>query len=335
MTSDLIKELSSIVCRNPRDVQNRLIETHISYVILTEQYAYKVKKPVKLPFLDFSSLSQRRFYCETELSLNQRLAPEMYIKVLPIFLENGKITLRQSPTADLIDYTLQMHRINNDLEMNTLLHQDKVNTSQIDQLAHLLAEFHLKHRLPPDAQYQPDEDLADFMGLFPFADSLSLHTGASMAELDRWKVGITKFIKTHQDRMVERQQEGFQVDGHGDLHTRNIFLTDPPTVFDCIEFNPHFRRLDVLNELAFLCMDLEYHQHESLANQFMNTYQKHWECLVKPEDQLLFTYYKAYRANVRLKITLMEIESQGLSLLRQTAVRYWMLMQKYGQELGI
>ncbi|MCY7327902.1 MAG: hypothetical protein LH618_05090, partial [Saprospiraceae bacterium] len=133
----------------------------------------------------------------------------------------------------------------------------------------------------------------------------------------------------------ERLEQGFWVDGHGDLHTRKIFLTETPVVLDCIEFNPHFRRLDVLNELAFLCMDLEARDHLLLAQHFMAAYRRIWEVQPAPEDELLFLFFKAYRANIRLKVQLLELRQQQNEELLALARRYWLLLKDYCGRLNI
>jgi len=118
--------------------------------------------------------------------------------------------------------------------------------------------------------------------------------------------------------------------GYGDLHARNIFLLpEGPVVFDCIEFNTHFRQLDVLSDLAFLCMELDAGQHHELAEVFMDAYLKHWRCIEHQEDEQLFLYFKAYRANVRLKVALMELEQHRTDALVATAKLYWDLLGRY------
>jgi aminoglycoside phosphotransferase family enzyme len=135
--------------------------------------------------------------------------------------------------------------------------------------------------------------------------------------------------------MQSRVRSGFWVEGHGDLHSRNIFLPkdSEPVVFDCLEFSEHFRQTDVLNELAFLCMDLEFYGRGDLASVFLEAYASHWPCFEKPEDGLLFSYFKAYRANVRLKVALLEIRQHPSEKLVKTALSYWSLLKRYMLDL--
>jgi aminoglycoside phosphotransferase family enzyme len=335
MTHEQILALSKSLCPTARIADPSLIETHISWVILTDQYAYKLKKPLKLAFLDFSTLALREACCKNELALNRRLAPKMYLQVVPIFQNGEHIGLESHHESVLIDYALQMQRMANALEMDQMLLRSEVVPAHMEQLAQVLAPFHLEHRLPPDSAYQPEETLDDFLQLFTYQEALQKYLDVSEKIIVQWKNGITTFFKEHKHRLLERHRTGMHVDGHGDLHARNIFLTKPPTIFDCIEFNDHFRKIDILNDLAFLCMDLEHFGMPILAEHFIDTYTKLWNCLPEPEDRSLFTFYKAYRANVRLKVTLIEMENRGLALLRPTALAYWNLMQEYGRTLGI
>ena len=179
--------------------------------------------------------------------------------------------------------------------------------------------------------YQPGDNRADFDDLFRLkAECIQVLGYSAAATLDTWQNKVGQFLDKHEPRLHERAVSGFWVDGHGDLHGRNIFLLpEGPLVFDCIEFNPHFRKLDVLNELAFLCMDLDAGGHHELAVSFMEKYAQHWRCIEGAEDEQLFQYFKAYRANVRLKVTLMEWQQHPSKKLEETAMIYWQLLDQY------
>jgi len=306
-----------------------LVETHISWVILTDEFAFKIKKPVRFDFLDFSSLELRQHFCAEELRLNCRLAPQMYLDVLPV--SAGGIGTAQLP---VLDYAVQMHRMDNTREMDKLLLAGAVKTEDMEHLAELLANFHLCHQIT-DLSYHPAEDAHDFADLFGFkADLIALKL--EDADLLRiWAETIPAFLYKHISRSEDRIHNGFWIEGHGDLHSRNIFLPQNavPVVFDCLEFNPHFRRMDVGNELAFLCMDLEFYGRKDLSESFIKTYTTHWECFETAEDKLLFTYFKAYRANVRLKVTLLELRQHSNEKLAQQAHAYWELLKQYVFEL--
>ncbi len=307
-----------------------LVETHISWVILTPDFAFKIKKPLHLDFLDFSSIDKRQFFCLEELRLNRRLAPEIYLDVLPIGLERGlpKIGATAMP---VIDYALQMHRVDNQLQMDLLMEKNQVSEAQIEQLAAVLAPFHLNATLPPDPEFRPGVFWTDFAELYQLQTDIEQQAGpGSNQMLENWQAFLPLFLERQNARLIARQEQGFWVDGHGDLHTRNIFLRpDGPVVFDCIEFSAHFRQSDILNELAFLCMDLEARKQPALSAAFLQAYCQKWDIFPKAEDHLLFLFFKAYRANIRLKVTLLELRQHRSAALEENVKRYWNLMKDY------
>lgn len=315
-----------------------IVETHISWVILTPAFAFKIKKPVQFSFLDFSTLENREFYCQEELRLNRRLSPDMYLEVLPIIIakdEKPEICLAGSGAAP-IDFAVSMKRMDNNYRMDSLLHRNAVTNGDMEVLVKTLIRFHhaviLKGK---EAGYKPGGEQADFDDLFRLKQVVKHLFGVpASATFDAWRSQVRLFLDQHEARLHQRAESGFWVDGHGDLHARNIFLLpDNPVVFDCIEFNPHFRRLDILNELAFLCMELDAGGHNELAAVFMTAYCRDWPCIETPEDERIFLYFKAYRANVRLKIALLELEQHGSAALEGAARGYWNLMEQYLKEL--
>jgi len=303
-----------------------LVETHISWVILTDEFAFKIKKPVRFDFLDFSTLERRRFFCEEELRLNRRLAPQMYLRVLPVGADG--IGGTQLPTTD---YAVQMHRMDNSREMDKLLGTNEIGATDMQQLATLLSQFHLQNQLETTLPYRPAEDAHDFADLFTLEADLAALKVPDAGLLRTWAETIPAFLYKHRTRSEDRIHRGFWVEGHGDLHSHNIFLPQnaPPVVFDCLEFNEHFRRMDVLNELAFLCMDLEFYGRKDLADTFIQNYTQRWACFQGPEDSELFTYFKAYRANVRLKVALLALRQHPDEQVSKNALGYWSLLKHY------
>lgn len=315
-----------------------LVETHISWVILTPAFAFKIKKPVRLPFLNFKTPEQRAFFCQEELRLNRRLAPEMYLDVLPIHLNADAAPVMCLPGGGgtPVDYAVSMKRMDNNLQMDKLLRQNRVTTKDMEALAALLVSFHRSVKIRSnEVPYQAGDNRADFDDLFRMEAVCTRFCATDAAGvLAEWRSQVGQFLDKHEVRLHERANSGFWVEGHGDLHARNIFLLpEGPVVFDCIEFNPHFRRLDVLSELAFLCMDLEGSGHHELAQAFMQAYCREWPCIESPEDELLFLYFKAYRANVRLKVALLELGQHPTPALEETAKGYWKLLGQYLQHL--
>jgi len=317
-----------------------VVETHISWVILTPAFAFKIKKSVRFPFLDFSTLELRKHYCQEELRLNRRLAPDMYLDVLPVSLGNdGLPEICRADGGDAaLDYAVSMKRLDNNYQMDRLLHQNAVTAEALQSLAQMLVRFHRSAILKgSEAGYEPGGNRADFEDLFRLQPVAVQILGAYAAsDFASWRGQIGQFLDAHEPRLRQRAESGFWVDGHGDLHARNIFLLPAgPVVFDCIEFNAHFRRLDVLNELAFLCMDLDAGGHHELSAVFMASYCREWACIENEEDERLFLYFKAYRANVRLKVALTEWQQHVSVALEERVRDYRDLLEYYLDKLKI
>ena len=315
-----------------------IVETHISWVILTPSFAFKIKKPVEFPFLDFSTVEKREYYCGEELRLNRRLAPSVYLDVLPVCsaVDGLPEIFSAIDGRTPLDFAVWMKRLDNACQMDRMLEQDRVTDEHMRELARLLAGFHESVFLNSgETMYRPDDNRKDFNDLFRLKDTAVRFFGPeTAAQFDTWRQQAGNFLDRHEARLRWRARAGCWVDGHGDLHARNIFLLpDGPVIFDCIDFNPHFRQGDLLNELAFLCMDLEVNGHYALAKVFMDAYCTRHSCIEGPEDAYIFLYFKTYRANVRLKVTLTELEQHEHPALLDTARNYLSLFAHYMQQL--
>lgn len=334
MTQEQIATLVQTACL-PGGGPVELIETHISWVLLNASFAFKLKKPLQFSFLDYSTLELREQYCREELRLNRRLAPDMYLDVLPVGYRGAQLCI-DAGIDPAIDWAVQMRRMDNTRQLDRLLQAGAVRKTDLEHLARVLAPFHQANVLHGAIHYDPKSYLDDFSEIFTFENDILKHLGRHAVDtLRRWQTATPAFLSAHTNRLLERVQEGFWVDGHGDLHARNIFLTENgPVVFDCIEFNPHFRQVDVLSELAFLCMDLEYHGRADLETAFLQVYQKQWEVMPLPEDVPLFIFLKAYRAAVRLKVALLELRQHTNTALTDTTRRYWSLLEKLFATIG-
>ncbi len=295
-----------------------LIETHISWVILAGNRVFKLKKPFKYSFLDFSTLEKRKYYCEEELRLNSRLAASMYNRVLPIIETFEDVYIDQQKdnqtgeAGAIIDYALEMNRMDSDLAMDILLQENRVNAGDIDKIAEKIADFHdrteiIKKPFNIDAYKQKFEDITsvkDWLIEKGFDKEVTLIEEAIEAS--------RSFLKANEHYLKKRNDEGYVKDCHGDLHSKNIFLYDDPVIFDCIEFNAHFRQIDTLNEIAFFCMDLEAWGFYQLSDRFFNLY-----CQLMPNESYqskdtrkAFTFFKSYRANVRGKVIALKLKEQ-------------------------
>lgn len=283
----------------------KFIETHVSWVILTGQYAYKIKKPVDFEFLDFSSLEKRRFYCEKELELGQRLAPEIYLKVIPI---TGSVAHPQlAGEGPILEYALMMREFPQENLFNHLLQRGLLTETMIDALSLLIAEFHQTIAAAteesslgtPEAVHAPTQQ--NFAQIAPF-----LEDKADLAQLNHLKEWADQQFQQHYARFLARKKNGFIRNGHGDLHLANIVLyKGQPLLFDSLEFNETFRWSDVMADLAFLMMDLTEKKQIGFARQLLNTY---LQATGDYQGLYVLPYYLSYRAVVRAKIALFRLK---------------------------
>lgn len=311
MTEAHIQSLLNSMSKSEGHGAVRLISTHISWVILTHDYAYKIKKPISFSFLDFSDLESRQFYCQREWHLNRRLAPQMYLDVIPVIQSGQHFFLDQQREGTVVDYALKMHRMDTSRQMDLLLEANQVQTEQIDQLADQVVVFHQHAEVIPDAFHLNtwQQTFNDLSAILPMARASNLHQTARVIEdgIDR----SNRFLQEYGEHFLKRQEAGWIIDGHGDLHAKNIFLTDPPVIFDCIEFSDELRQLDVLNEVAFFCMDMDAFDKPQFGERFLERYSTAIPCLEHPKDELLFNYFKLYRCNVRLKVNGLALAQTG------------------------
>ncbi len=313
-----------------------LIETHISWVVLTKSFAFKIKKPLQYSFLSFSTLEQRKFYCDQEVSLNRRLTDDIYLDVLPIKKHMDSWSI-DGANGVIVDYAVQMKKLDNDQRMDVLLEKEKVTQRHMEQLADRLAKFHKStNKIKGDLLFY--NLWIDFADLLKVKNFISKHVGVSEGQKIETIVQYAKeFLNTHKERICKRHELGYTIDGHGDLHSRNIFLLDEPVIFDCIEFNDHFRHVDVLDELAFFCMDLDAYNHKSHELYFLEKYQEKNPCIFNEEDKRLHLYYKLYRANVRTKVNALKAMQESDPKEFQERIhecdKYLNLMNLYYSEL--
>ncbi|MDP4147945.1 MAG: hypothetical protein Q8932_10810 [Bacteroidota bacterium] len=313
-----------------------LVETHISWVFLCDRFVYKIKKPIRYPFLDFSTLEKRKFYCEREIELNRRLTTDMYLDVQPVSEISGRSYVGYE-NGKIIDYAVRMRKMDRNRQMDVLLRNNKVTHSDMRNLAEKIAGFHQRTMTIHDKDVLQIGD--DFNDLKNETAYLHAHLGADTPVIiDRAIASSGAFIERHKDLFAARLKEGFYRDCHGDLHSRNIFLLPEPQPYDCIEFNDELRQIDVLNEVAFLCMDLDALDKQELAEQFLHYYNHLFPAIRSKEDRELFLYYKAYRANVRAKVNSLRARSADNEAAREPALaesdKYLRLMDRCLSELA-
>jgi uncharacterized protein len=311
--------------------QRELIETHISWVILCGQFVYKIKKPVQYSFLDFSTLVLRKHFCQREIELNKRLSDNIYIDVQPVYEWSSSYRIGGNK-GTITDYAVRMYKQDRQKQMDVLLMQHKVTGLDIRNLAEKIAVFHKTTNIICQKDFLDIQEMFNDLGTernFPAGHPDS----KSRDIINRAIKASDNFIKKNKELLAARLGAGFFRDCHGDLHSRNIFLLPSPQPFDCIEFNDDFRQIDVLNEVAFLCMDLDAFGRQDLSELFIDCYNQFFPAMKTAEDRSLFIYYKSYRANVRAKVNYLRAKSAADDAEKMKALsaadKYLSLMDSY------
>jgi len=277
----------------------RVIETHISYVLLTGGFAYKIKKAVGLGFLDFRTLAARRFYCDEELRLNRRLAPDIYLDVIAVTGSIDAPALGGHGAA--VDYAVRMREFPQAALAVHALERGELSAAHVSALARQVAAFHRTAGCaPPHGRLGAPEvilriALQNFAQLRPL-----LRAEAEAADLDVLEAWTRKQHAACASAMAQRRDHGFTRECHGDLHLGNIALLEgQPVIFDCIEFNEEMRWIDVMSEIAFTTMDLRDRGRPDLASRFLDAY---LEITGDYAGLGVLRFYLVYRAMVRAKI---------------------------------
>ena len=281
---------------HPQGVE--LVQTQMSFVFLTDDYVYKVKKSVNLGYLDYTTLEKREFYCHQEVELNRRLCPDIYLGVVPIINHEGSILIGGRGKAT--EYAVKMRRLPQEAMMDVLLARNQVSPPMVTSVAYKLVEFH--QRAETNAQISAFGDL----------NAINRNTEENFTQTEKY-IGNTisqegyhriknytqDFVRKNVPLFHERVAEGRIRDCHGDLHAAHICFYGGICIYDCIEFNERFRYCDVASEVAFLAMDLDHHGRTDLSQSFVNAY-----VAMSQDDELLglLNFYKCYRAYVRGKV---------------------------------
>lgn len=294
---EMIEALQNPNCY-PHPVSSiRLIETHISFVLLTGAFAYKIKKAVNLGFVDYTQLERRHFFCEEELRLNRRLAPELYLGMVPIV--GSPASPRVGQEGEAIEYAVKMVEFNQQNLLDQVLLRNELTGTQLDTLATTLAEFHTTapRSAATDHFGSPGLVWAEMETLLRHLQVPISATGDRISSLPVWS--RSEFLRLEQ-AFAQRRAAGWVRECHGDLHLGNIVLCNgEPLVFDCIEFNPELRWIDVISDLAFLLMDLAVHGRENFARRLLNRW---LEGTGDYAGLALLRFYLVYRAQVRARV---------------------------------
>jgi hypothetical protein len=272
-----------------------LIETHISWLILTDKYVYKLKKPIVLDFLDFGDLEQRKFYCDEEVRLNKPWAPDIYLDVVPVSLDNGQARFSAGGTP--VDYAVRMRRFDQEMRLDAQLEQGKLLATDMQELARNVAA---RHAGAEHVEKKHRDRFVSKTKEFIWDNFVALEDSIDEAQLELLRTWTAAELEKLDTLLWQRFDSGFVRDCHGDLHLANLVrLPGGITTFDCIEFNADLRRIDVVCDIAFLIMDLVERQRHDLAAQFLNSY---LECTGDYAGVTLLSLYFVYRCLVRAKV---------------------------------
>jgi len=283
------------------------LQTHISRIFFAGDFVYKVKKPLDTGYLDFRTLDQRLHFCEEEVRLNKRLSPDVYLGVSPIYLVDGSLRVGEPGEPDEsdgfgepVEYAVKMRRLPRARSLETLAQTGALTGGQVEAVARTIAGFHSQADRPDVSPVEAiavarrnlEENIAQTAG----------HVGHALSSerYDDLSAYCTAFLEAHGAALGRRAAEGRFLEGHGDLHSSNVFLDDGVQIIDCIEFNRRFRVLDAADEIAFLLMDLERLGRADLSAVLMREYSQ------AARDDLSgapMAHYRTYRAWVRGKVT--------------------------------
>jgi aminoglycoside phosphotransferase family enzyme/predicted kinase len=300
-----------------------IVETHISYVLLGGQYAYKVKKAVNLEFLDFTTLEKRRFYCLEELTLNRRLAPSIYLDVVPITGSPGSPGNNVAPILDgkgsPLEYAVKMRQFDQDGLLSRVLARDELTSERVDEIAAEVASFHgraaragtdVPHGRPEQVVSPARQNFSQMLEVVRDPDDKAI-----LEQLGTWTDAEADRCRP---AFESRNRDGYVRECHGDLHLGNIALIEGKvTLFDCIEFNPSMRWIDVMSDVAFLVMDLRDRKRPDLAARFLNAY---LELTGDYAGLAVLRFYVTYRALVRAKIAILRLAQTASDHERQDLI---------------
>jgi len=311
------------------------LQTHISYIFIAGDFVYKIKKPVNFGFLDFTSLEKRKYYCEEELRLNKRLAPSIYLDVVPI-AKDAQDNITLNGRGKVVDYAVLMKKLPLDKMLKTLLAQGRVDEKIMDAVADKIAAFH--RSAATGKQIDEMGSIATIRNNHEenFAQTLNyINVTIPQYQYNFIKSYAEQFLAKNEALLRKRVEDHKIKDCHGDLHLEHICIAEEIIIFDCIEFNERFRFGDIAAEVAFLTMDLDFNGYPQQAEFFIQSYLKY-----SGDDDILklLNFYRCYYAYVRGKVISFrlnqkEIPPQEHEQITITAKRYFDLAYKYAVRL--
>lgn len=272
-------------------------ETHMSWVFFAGDRVYKLKKPVRLPYLDFSTLERRRRACEAELRLNRRLAADVYLELAPLVEREG--VLRLGGPGRVADWLVVMRRLGEDRMLERRL-ADHVQDRELDELAALLVRFYRHARR---VHVCPARHMADWRGALAYNRRILLEPRLELPAglVRRIDAVQRRFLRLHGDRLAARAREGRILDAHGDLRPEHIWLNDGIRIIDCLEFSAALRANDPMDEIAFLDLECERLGAPEAGRRVRDRVLK---ALNEAPESPLYAFYRSYRATLRARLSI-------------------------------
>lgn len=331
----LIEAMKKTDFYSHRPAEVKFIETHISYVFIAGDLVYKVKKPVKFDFLDFTTLEKRKFYCEEELRLNRRLASGTYLDVIAISLDaRGKITLNKG--VEVVDYAVRMKKLPADRMLKTLLSQGLADEKDMDNLAKKIAAFHQEAQTGGHIDEMGNIENIRHNSEENFAETLNYIDVTIPKYQYKFIKDYTEIFLAENKALFEKRVTDHKIrDCHGDLHLDHICIANEIIIFDCIEFNERFRCGDVAEDVAFLTMDIDFNGYSHYADAFIESYTRYSGDTDLP---VLLNFYRCYYAYVRGKVTSFRLDQEELQenereQITENATQYFDLAYTYAARL--
>lgn len=337
MTTDILTSLMHPAAYPVPTSTVELIQTHVSWIFLTDTHAFKLKKPVNFGFLDFSTVALRHFYCNEELRLNRRLCPDIYEAVVELRESSAGAAFHGSGT--IIDYAVMMKRLPADRMLDRLVADGEATVADMERVAAVISNFHAEAlRSEYISGFGSTEQILfnwreNFEQLAQFST-----TTLPAVDLEVIKTWVMTFAASNRELFTRRMENGFIRECDGDLHLENICLVDgTPYIFDCIEFNERFRFCDTAADIAFLLMDLDVHNRQDLSDAVISSY---LSASGDFELTALIDFYKVYRAVVRGKVESFRLNDEGITpadklAAEKRAISYFRLARGYIERLRL
>jgi uncharacterized protein len=318
----------------PDTTKVEAVETHMSWVFLTDHKVYKLKKPVCYQFLDFRTIEARYKFCQEEVKINQTLAPGVYLGVIPITFQQGEY-LQLKGNGEIVDWLVKMKRLPEEFMLQTVLKTGKVRNDWVQKIAEILTDFYLTSSPVKVDPHQCRQQIIKDIELNS-TELLRSEFNLPKSMILNITMDLLYFVVKHFDIIYNRVEEGKVVETHGDLKPEHICLAPKPVIIDRLEFNRDLRIMDIAEELSYLALECEMLSSPATGQLFFNVYK--WKSHDQIPDVLIF-FYKAKKALLRARLTIRHLlEKKYLkdeNKWRNRSAAYLQMAYSYCEKLAI